>query len=50
MYCINYNYNKKFELFKFQEGFITFHVNSPQGYSPQIISGQTAIGTCLQVV
>jgi len=45
MYCINYNYNKKFELFKFQEGYITF----PQAYSPQIISGQTATGTSLQM-
>jgi len=42
MICMNYDHNKKFGLLKFHSGYEKFNLNSPKGYSLQIINAQTA--------
>jgi len=42
MYCIIYDYNKKFRLLTFLSGYRKFHLNSSKGYNRKIISSQTA--------
>ena len=41
MFCVNYDYNKNFGLFKFHLGYRKSHLNSPKGYSWKITSTQT---------
>ena len=43
---MNYDYNKKFGLLKFQSGYGEFNLNSPKGYSLKIINAQTVATTC----
>ena len=41
MFCMNFDYNKNFRLFKFQSGYRKFHLNSLKDDSRKIISAQT---------
>jgi len=41
MICMNYDYNKKFGLFKFHSGYGKFNLNSPKVYSLKKINAQT---------
>ena len=44
---MNYDYNKKFGLLKFHSGYGKFNLNSPKGYSLNIINAQTAYKTLI---
>ena len=45
MICMNYDHNKKFGLLKFHSCYGKFYLNSPNGYSRNIINVQTAWNT-----
>jgi len=44
MYCMNNDYNKKFELFKFQSGYRKIHLNSPKSKQEMSLKKTNGVG------